>query len=268
MEVVRKEECSVYMKSIQGGPIKALFEVMKEVSQDVSIHIDDSGLRTLSMDSSLCSLVRLNLEADKFEEFHCVSNTTIGLNFGCLFRLIRNTASHDTVTLYIKHNCSNELGIMVQNAETNSCIDSRLKLLDLDVNDIIVPEVEFDSVITLPSAKFHRMCRDSQSIATHMTICCECHKLTLTCSGSYARQEIQIGQSDACMAISHATDAKVQGTFSLKFLTSFSKSFPLCNTVELYMKESFPLVLNYNIASLGNLKFVLAPELDAPDLDE
>ena len=56
----------------------------------------------------------------------------------------------------------------------------------------------------------------------------------------------------------------VEGRFSLKYLIRFCKASSLCNTLEMYMKQSYPLIMRYNVAGLGELKFVLAPEVD-PD---
>jgi proliferating cell nuclear antigen len=136
-----------------------------------------------------------------------------------------------------------------------------LKLLDVDSEEISIPDVEFDSVITMPSTYFQRLCRDALNIADHMTMCSSDGRLTLSCSGDFARQETVIGQTDAGMAIS-TNGAMVQGRFSLKFLSLFCKASSLCNTLELYLKESFPLIMRYNVASLGELKFVLAPSVD------
>jgi proliferating cell nuclear antigen len=35
----------------------------------------------------------------------------------------------------------------------------------------------------------------------------------------------------------------------------------MSSAVEIYLKESYPLVLKYTVGSMGNLKFVVAPVL-------
>ena len=54
----------------------------------------------------------------------------------------------------------------------------------------------------------------------------------------------------------------MQGIFSLKHLTHFTKCTNLCNTTELYLKNDYPLIVRYQVASLGEIKLCLAPQDD------
>lgn len=261
--LVHGEQPCIYMKSIQGGAIRTLFEVLKEIVHDVSLQFDGSGIRLLTMDGARCALISMKLRASSFEEFHCAGKYTVGINVASLFKLVRITGSHDTITFYMLPSCCHELGITIQNADKNSQTDFRLKLLDVDTEEISIPDVEFDSVITMPSAYFQRLCRDALNLADHMTIASRGGTLTLSCSGDFARQETVIGQADAGMAIASRPDAgAVEGKFSLKYLSLFCKASGLCNTLELFLKDAFPLIMKYNIASLGEVKFVLAPSAE------
>ena len=51
----------------------------------------------------------------------------------------------------------------------------------------------------------------------------------------------------------------VQGMFSLKYLVLFTKCTNLCNQIQLYIKNDYPLIIKYAIASLGMIKLCLAP---------
>jgi proliferating cell nuclear antigen PCNA len=55
---------------------------------------------------------------------------------------------------------------------------------------------------------------------------------------------------------------KVELTFALKYLNSFSKATPLSPTVTLMMSNSVPLVVEYKIENVGHLRFYLAPKID------
>ena len=52
----------------------------------------------------------------------------------------------------------------------------------------------------------------------------------------------------------------IQGIFSLKYLLIFTKCTNLCPTVEIYLKNSYPIILRYSIASLGEIKLCLAQQ--------
>jgi proliferating cell nuclear antigen len=50
----------------------------------------------------------------------------------------------------------------------------------------------------------------------------------------------------------------VQGVFSLKNLSYFIKCTNLCNQIEMYLENDLPLIVKYNVASLGEIKLCLA----------
>jgi proliferating cell nuclear antigen len=55
------------------------------------------------------------------------------------------------------------------------------------------------------------------------------------------------------------SDKVIQGEFSLKNLGYFIKCTNLCNQIEMYLENDLPLVVKYNVASLGEIKLCLAP---------
>jgi proliferating cell nuclear antigen len=50
----------------------------------------------------------------------------------------------------------------------------------------------------------------------------------------------------------------VQGIFELKYLGFFTKCTSLCPTVEIFLKNDYPLILRYYVGNLGEVRFVLA----------
>ena len=51
----------------------------------------------------------------------------------------------------------------------------------------------------------------------------------------------------------------VQGVFSLKFLCLFTRCSNLSRQVEIYLKNDYPIIVRYAVASLGNVKLALSP---------
>ena len=53
----------------------------------------------------------------------------------------------------------------------------------------------------------------------------------------------------------------IQGYYNLKHLNMFTKCTNLCNTIELYMKNDFPIVIQFQVGSVGVLKLAIAPKV-------
>lgn len=57
-------------------------------------------------------------------------------------------------------------------------------------------------------------------------------------------------------------------TFALRYLNSFAKSTSLSNTVTINMTKELPIVVEYQIADMGYLRFYLAPKIEDEDMEE
>lgn len=255
----------MYLKSVSGGAIRTLFETLKELLHDVSLEFDPTGIKLVTMDGSRCALIYLKLHADSFEEYHCPGTFHAGVNMNNMFKLLRITGSHDTIVMYALHNQSDEMGIRISNVERNSSTDFKLKLLDVDAENISIPAVTFDCVLTLPSAFFQKIARDMLNLSDTMIVATRGGELVLSCAGDFARQETVICEADECMSVQTASENTVQGRYSLKFLTLFCRASSLSSTLELFLKESYPLLMKFSVAGLGEIRFALAPKMDVDE---
>lgn len=246
------------IKTVQASAIKILIEALKELLTETCIEFDETGLKIIAMDTSHVVLVHLRLEAKHFEYYHCEQKITIGVNMLNLHKLIKTINSNDTLTMYIDSDDMNHLGIRIENGEKNTKTTYKLNLLDLDNPKIQIDPASFNSVITLLSSDYQKICRDMSNLAEVVEIKNVNHQLIFSCKGEFSSQETIITDADN----DHKQDGDeiVQGVFNLKYLVLFSKCTNLCNTVELYLKNDYPLIVKYDVASLGTLKLCLAPQ--------
>ena len=252
------------IKTVQSSAFKILIEALKELLTDTSIEFDESGMKIVSMDNSHVVLVHLKLDANKFESYTCDGKITIGVNMLNLYKLIRTINSNDTLSLFIETNDKNHLGIKIENSEKNTKTTFKLNLLDLDHPKISIDPADFNSVITIPSVDFQKICRDMNNIAEYVEMKNIGNQLILSCNGDFCSQETVLADSESynCVNKTGNINEIVQGIFNLKYLVLFTKCTNLCNTVELYLKNDYPLVVQYLVASLGVVKLAVAPSIN------
>lgn len=258
---VNPEHCLLYLRSVQGSAFKSLFEVLREVLHDVNLTFSGQGMRIMTVDGSRVALVFARLDAESFEAYHCEGTLNLGVNLGHVHKLIKSSSNHDTITMYVLRNRSEELGIEVAQPEKRSVSHFRLKLLDVDVENISIPDVEFQSVITLPSQYFARLCKDISALSDTITITSRASQLIVSAQGDFASQETIIDQATGARAVQQAEE-EVTGSYLIKYILLFNKAAALSTTLELYLKQGWPLICSYKIASLGELRFILAPKID------
>jgi proliferating cell nuclear antigen len=252
------------VKTVQSSAFRILVEALKEILTDANLEFDESGIKVMAMDSSHTVLVHLKLNGSNFESFFCKNKLILGINMINFFKLIKTMSNSDTLTLFVTEENESVLGIKIENSEKNSVTKYKLNLMDLHEDQIQIPPASFDSVITMPSTDFQKICRDMHNLADDIEIKSVGQQLMFNCKGDFASQDTCIGEANSGMAFikNQNPDEIVQGVFALKHLVLFSKCTNLCNSIEMYLKNDYPLIIKYTVASLGDIKLCLAPKYD------
>ena len=134
-------------------------------------------------------------------------------------------------------------------------------MIEPEQDELEVPDVKFSSIINLPSADFQKIIRDLSCLADKLEIKSVGNELIFKCQGQFASAEIHRAEADESMKFILKQDSSkvIQGEFSLKNLGYFIKCTNLCQKIEVYLENDLPLVVKYNVASLGEIKLGLVP---------
>lgn len=243
--------------TVQSSAIRILFESLKDVLTDVNIHANSQGIKIVSMDGSKSAIVHVKLLATQFEKFECPVPLVIGVNMLSLFKILKSIKNNDVISFVVNEDTT-KLIIKIQNKEKQTEIISTLKLLDIDENLLHIPNIEFDSILTVPASDFQNHIRDLSVISNEITIKTDEESLVLEVDGDFASQSIKINNKSTAITLNRSRETC--NTFNLKYLLLFTKSSNLCNTIEIYLKSNFPIIILYNVANLGQLKYCLAPK--------
>jgi proliferating cell nuclear antigen len=254
----------VEAKTVQTNAIKQCNEALKEILTDANIEWNENGLKIITLDPSNTILVHLKLEKENFEYFHCAKRMFIGINVLNLFKLLRTLTNNDALTLFIEENNINQLGIRIENGEKNTLTTYYLNLIEVDETSYQIPPAQFESIITMPSNEFNKICRDMSNLTDIIEIKSVGSQLIFSCKGDFATQETIMGETDSGLTFvkTSGDESIIQGYYNLKHMVLFTKCTSLCNSIEMYMKNNFPIVIKFTVGSLGSLKLALAPKIE------
>jgi proliferating cell nuclear antigen len=252
------EKFILELQSVQSSNLRILFEVLKDVLlTDINIIFMPDGIKIVELDGGKTCLIHLVLEKKAFEIYNCTRKIVVGVNSNNFYKIIKTAKNSDTISFFVSENDPNSLRIRMENSEKNRMFESVIRLLDVDFSNHEIPDVEFESVIVLPSVEFQKICKDMNSlgIGNKVEIKSIGEQLIFCYKGDFSEQRIVLGKCDN----TRSTNAGIiQGVFNLKFLLLFTKATNLCNAVSIYLKNDYPLILEYSVGSLGSLKFILS----------
>ena len=254
------------IKTVQIAPFRTLMTALKDILLETNISFQPDGIRIINMDKSHTILAHLYLAAQNYEFYECKKEKIIiGVNMFHLFKLINSIDNDDTLTIYIENadyadGIVSHLALKFENGEIKQCKTQKLRLIEPEPDELEYPDVKFSSVINLPSADFQKIIRDLSCISDKLEIKSVGNELIFKCSGQFASAEIHRAESDGSMGfiLKQESSKVIQGEFSLKNLGYFIKCTNLCSQIEIYLENDLPLVVKYDVASLGTIRLCLS----------
>jgi proliferating cell nuclear antigen len=226
---------------------------LKDILNDVNVLFKPTGMYIVTLDTARTSLIDMFLSAENFEEYVCEHDEIIaGINISNTFKLLKTITNNDVLKIEINSKEFMDIEIISESKKTSTHF--QLKLLDINESHIEVPDVTMTSNTILPSADFQRLCRDMSNIGSEIEITRREKEIRLRCEGDFANQETSIECPD--------DSPEIKGLYSLKYMNIFTKATSMCASVQIMQEEGNRfLILKYNVANLGEVKFYLATKV-------
>jgi proliferating cell nuclear antigen len=275
LERHKKEErpYCIDISTSQVTSIKQLIEALKELIVDTSIIFDQTGIKIANVDHGHIVVIHMKLYASEFERYYCEQPILAGTNLMNLFKITKTINNGDTLTFFMEKNERNSadyLGIKIENTYNNRMSTFFLKLMDVDNDYAGFGDIEYNSIITMSSNEFKKIITDMYNFSPNVEIRNIANQLIFRCEGSFC--ELETIMTDNPLKDENTNEVKrnitiynnnsegiTQGVFCLRLLSLFTKCTNLSSTVELNIGNNLPLVVHYNIATLGVIKLCVAP---------
>ncbi|NBP13185.1 proliferating cell nuclear antigen (pcna) [bacterium] len=269
------------IKTLKSMILKSLFETIKPYIKETNIVINKDGLKISTMDPSKVSLTYIKLDAKKFESYYCEKPVIVGIDTNVLFKTIKSANRRETITFYMNKNDEDNLGIELADPFMGKVKNYKVPMLALDEKVINIPEMSFDYVINIPSTHFQQIIKDIQLLEGKVVEIKSLSKqLIFSCSDGLASFKTAISEIDdnlnkdqkalleqngeiiRSVKFEKSYDKIVQGRYKLSHLMNFIKASHLCDNMNILLKNDKPLILEYFVADLGIMRFLLCGVTD------
>lgn len=257
------------IQTVQVAPFKSLLSSLKDILIETNIDFRPDGMRIIDVDKSNTIVVHMHLPASGFELFQCTKDRiVIGVNIPSFFKTLSALDNDDTLTMYIPNSSYSDgivsdLMLKFENDDKGSKVTIGMKLIDPEISETDYPDVQFSSIINIPSSELQKHVKQLMHWTDRVEIKSVGKEVIFSGKGERGKYEaVHRECADGTLTfVKHQGDSSkiTQGEFSLKNLGYVIRCTSLCPQIEMYLENDLPLVVKYDVASLGEIKMCVAP---------
>ena len=191
-----------------------------------------------------------------------------GVNMATMTKILRCSAASDIISLKAREQ-GDTLTFMFESESQEKVADYEMKLMNLDVEHLGIPETEYAAVIKMPSHEFQKIARDLTQFGDTVVISCKKEGIQFSSVGDIGSANVKLAQTmnvdEPEQAVTIDCTEPVALTFALRYLNLFAKATPLAQVVTICLSPDVPLVVEYKIGDFGSIRYFLAPKIDQED---
>ena len=232
------------------------------------------GLKMEGMDSGNISLNFFELNLNAFEYYSCPEDVNIGVDLNNLSLISKCVEPKDYIILEYSENID-RLNVVIASDDGSGSEKKNIKkqefeftLVNLDTDDLELPEMKYNMVINLDTKKFKKMISTFMNVGSVINFKNqdenESESVEIQVVGDFCTlKETLYDSNDKSIQCNGLIDCK----FSLKYLNDFAKASGLCSTVKIQISDVIPILIQYDLCNddqnlMGSIKYYLAPKID------
>ena len=248
--------------TVKADIFTAIFQNMKSFSNSINLMVEENRIFVQAMDSGHVAIAELALPADWFDKA-TLTSTVIGINSTILYKILSTRDKCQNIELQLQDD-----GMCIQFTSDNKAIFNktfRMPLIDLDVEQMEIPEIEYQAEFSLPSATFANLINQLKLFGDAMDIECSEEKITLVSNSLECGTMSANINIDDLTAFAIEENETVKMSFSLAHLHSIAQFSKLAKEVEIKLKRNYPVQVVYNLDDTATVRFYLAPKIGDED---
>lgn len=127
----------------QSSTFLRLFQAIEGVVADCSVVVSPTGLSIDCIDPTMAAMLKVNLEADKFEYFHCPVHQQFGIRSTALRKALEPPEKDVKLTLEMLADKRDVFTLRKENTVTGEVAEFTLFSLDYDQELLALPKIQY-----------------------------------------------------------------------------------------------------------------------------
>lgn len=175
--------------------LKRLLDSIKELVTDANFECNEEGINLQAMDNSHVALVAVKLDAEGFKKYRCDRPIPLGVNLTSLTKVLKCAKDDDIITIKANDD-ADILNLIYEARHSDRIAEYDMKLMDIDVENLSIPETEYDARVTMPSSEFTRIVRDLSVLGESVKIEVSKEGVRFSSEGEAANANILLKQTE------------------------------------------------------------------------
>lgn len=253
--------------------LRSAMESVQDLVHDLEFLFSTKGIYTQAMDTSHVCLMEIELcvnDDDMFDEYSITEGTIpIGIHVLNMVRALKLARNDDSCRLIWNRDTSDILKLEFF-TESNHATTFDMKLLVVNQETVMVPEMSSALCLTFDSDLITRAIKDMSSLGDTVTFETSIEDvesgmltLKLTCEGPIGKATLKLKPLSHTGALNQDTQE-----FALRHLASMTKASVLSRQVKVFIPLGMPLCLTFEMSMESQMRFFLAPKMKSERDDE
>jgi len=269
----------IEIETLQPSNLKGAMTALKEQLDEASLCIDEEGIKILQMDKTHIVVAQMELKASNFDKYICKQPCKLGLDIHTLTKILKGVGANDMLTLFVEDSSmtggavtvdeaehQQQFGIRVENAEKGQVSTFYVDLKDLNEDELAIPDLDYPYLIQMPASDFQSIINTLKNMENDVVqLRYVKGVLSFFTKGDGGRLEItrsKTNKEDNSIRVTKQfddADEIIEIHVKLPKLHEFTKCSSLSTLVTIYLKNDYPLFVEYDVGSLGFMRFGLSP---------
>lgn len=238
----------------------SIFHLLKNNSTDIHANFNSTRLHIQGMDKSHICLFNLTLNNDWFDCFEVQNEENICFNTNNFYSII--STKSDDQSLVIKKEDDDYLMIELMNEVKKTEYNKYFKmtLLEYEYDEMIIPTIDYDCEMTLPSKKINDMLSQLSNFSDDIQVKCSETCVDFITKGNSGEMRVNIPIDDI-LSYAIVENEEVELNYSLIYIHKMCITNKLSSDIDLCLSNECPMKIGYNLEHNSYLMFFIAPKL-------
>ncbi|HLD58762.1 MAG TPA: proliferating cell nuclear antigen (pcna) [archaeon] len=228
-------------------PWKKAIDAISSFISEGNFHFSDSGIFFKAIDPSQVILVDFSLPKSIFDSYE-IEPSLVGVDLVELSKIMNRAMPEDKLSMTLSES---ELFLSLEGELSRNF---SLPLIDINEEEINIPEVKFDARVEINSRILKETLKDAALFGSSVVFKIKNNSLAIESVGNGGTLKTTIKQAKLA---SVKTNAEVTSKYSLNFLQNIVKEADLDKKILLELKSDAPMKISYAIGP-STIQFRLA----------